>query len=371
MSVKLQIKVYSEGKQGRVDIIGAISEWGPNNASDFRTKCQELKDAGITDCFVYVMSIGGDCFQANEIVNILIDIFGGYDGEGGAIVASAGSYIAVCAKNFTMAKNGQFMIHKPSGYTGGNETEVENYLQLLKNMTSTYFEAYKAKLKKTESEFKAKWDAGDFWMTAKEAQEWGFVTEVKDPVKIDPETAKAIKNSGSPIAILPGEIIVEQNFENKMDVKATAITLGMDPNSTEEQVNAQIAANAKKAKDYDTLKAEKEQREKEEKAAKIKAKLDDAEKKKLFKADARASWQEQLEKDYDGTVKLLDGLQPVVKPLSAEIKTPVSGESATYEGKNFEQLQDESPELLAELEENNPDAYNALFADWKKRHKLK
>jgi ATP-dependent protease ClpP protease subunit len=372
MSKSLQIKVSAEGTNGRVDIIGSISEWNQNNAVEMRQRCQELKDSGVTALHVYLMTVGGDCFQANEIVNILIEIFGSYTGEGGAVVASAGTYIGVNASSFTMAKNGQFMIHKPMGGGYGNETELENYLQLVKNMTTTYYDAYKAVLKKPEPDFKTKWDSGDFWMTAQEAVDWGFVSAVKDPVKIDRETAAAIKNSGSPIAIAPTDILSDQSKPLAMDVKATAIALGMDANSTEEQVNAQIAANAQKAKDYDTLKAEQDRKDKADKAAKIKAKLDKAEKDKVIKADARAKWQDAFEKDFEGTEALMAGLTPVLKPLSGSIKTPVEGgTSATYEGKTFEQLQDEDPELLAELEEKDPDAFEALFADWKKRNRIK
>jgi len=371
MSKSLQVKVYAEGIQGRVDIIGQISEWGRNNAVDFRTKCQELKDSGISNCHVYIMTVGGDCFQANEIVNILIDVFGSYTGEGGAIVASAGTYIGVNANSFTMAKNGQYMIHKPSGYIEGNETDMENYLTLLKNMTVTYYDAYKAVLKKPEKDFKTKWDAGDFWMTAQEAKDWGFVSDIKEPVKIDQQTAQAIKQSGSPIAIATSDIIVESNLNTQMNVKIMAVYLGMDENSTEDQVNARIAANAKKASDYDTLKAENDRKAEEGKTAKIKALLDSAEKGKRIKADARANWQAQFEKDFDGTKALLDGLTAVIKPLSSSIKSSVDGNGATYEGKTFEQLQDEDPELLAELEDSNEEAYTALFADWKKRNKIK
>jgi hypothetical protein len=92
----------------------------------------------------------------------------------------------------------------------------------------------------------------------------------------------------------------------------------------------------------------------------------------VIKADARAKWQDAFEKDFEGTEALMAGLTPVLKPLSGSIKTPVEGgTSATYEGKTFEQLQDEDPELLAELEEKDPDAFEALFADWKKRNRIK
>jgi len=371
MSKSLQVKVFAEGQTCFVDITGSIYEWNKNNATDLKAKCQEQKNAGMTNCHVYLMTVGGDCFQGNEIVNILTDLFGSYTGEGGAVVASAGTYIGVNAKSFILAKNGQYMIHKPEGGAQGNETEVENYLTLLKNMTATYYDAYVAVLKKPEKDFKAKWESGDFWMTAQQAKDWGFVTDIKEPVKIDQETASAIQKSGSPIAIATTDIIVEPNLNTQMDVKLVAISLGMDSNSTEDQVNAQIAANARKAKDYDTLKAEKDLKDKNEKAANIKAELDAAEKDKRIKADARANWQTQFEKDFEGTKALLSGLTAVVKPLSSGIKTSVDGKGATYEGKTFEQIQDENPDLLAELEENNPEAFEGLFADYKKRNKIK
>jgi len=367
MSKNLLVKVYAEGTTGRVDIIGNISEWNQNNAVEMRSKCEELKASGITKCHVYEMTGGGDCFQANEIVNILIDVFGSYTGEGGALVASAGTYIGVKASHFTMAKNGQYMIHKPMGGAHGNETEVENYLELLKNMTTTYYDAYVGKLKKPEADFKAKWESGDFWMTAEKAKEWGFVDEVKGDTKIDQTTASYIKNSGSPIE---ATVNVTPQNTNDMDLKATATALGMDVNSTEEQVNARILANAQKAAGYDTLKAQQEQKDKDDKAAKVKAELDAAEKDKRIKADDRSKWQGLLEKDFDGTKAVLDSLQAVVKPLSADIKPSANGSGATYQGKTFEELQDSNPEMLEELEEKNPEAYNALFADWKKRNKI-
>lgn len=367
MSKNLLIKVFAEGTTGRVDIIGDISEWNKNNAVDMRSKCEELKSAGVKSMHVYEMTSGGDCFQANEMVNILIDVFGSYTGEGGALVASAGTYIGVKASKFTMAKNGQYMIHKPMGGTYGNEVEVENQLQLLKNMTTTYYDAYKAKLKKPEAEFKAKWDSGDFWMTAEQAKEWGFVDEIKGDTQIDLTTASMIKQSGSPIE---AKVNITPLNTTDMDVKAMATLLGMDATATEEQVNARIQANAQKAAGYDALKSQQEQKDKQDKEAKVKATLDEAEKDKRIKADARANWQGLLEKDFDGTKAVLDSLQPVVKPLSAEIKPSADGSGATYQGKTFEQLQDEAPDTLEALQKDNPEAYDKLFADWKKRNKI-
>ncbi|PID88690.1 MAG: Clp protease [Bacteroidia bacterium] len=318
---------------------------------------------------MYLMTVGGDCFQANEIVNILNEVFGSYTAEGGAIVASAGTYIAINATSFVFAKNGQFMIHKPHGGAYGNDKEVESYLKLLQNMTAIYYAAYVEKCTKPEKELSEKWESGDFWMTAKEAKEWGFVTEIKEAVKVTKALAAQIKKSGSPIAFAQTDIIVEPNNID-MDLKAMAVAAGLDANATEAEVNARIKENAEKASKYDTLKADTERKEKEEKAKKIKAFLDEKENQKVINATNRTKWQQLLEADFEGNKVLLDDMKPVQK-LSAEIKTSADGTGATYQGKTFEQLQDENPEALAELEETNPEAYDALFADWKKRNQIK
>jgi ATP-dependent protease ClpP protease subunit len=372
MSKNLHITIKADGTVGRVDIIGSISEWNQNNAMDFRERCQVLKDSGVTSCNVYMMTVGGDCFQANEIVNILNEMFGSYTAEGGAIVASAGTYIAVCATNFVMAKNGQFMIHKPMGGGYGNETEIENYLTLLRNMTSSYFDAYVAKCKKPKADFETKWNSGDFWMTAKEAKDWGFVSAIKEPVKL-PEPAQAKLNMVATANITGDELInlfsknTNQN-QNDMNLSAMALACGLAADATEAQVMAKIAGLQTKANAYDQLKAQTEQKEKDEMAAKIKTELDKAEKEKRIVATVRASWKKMLEADFEGAKAALDSIQPVVA-LSDEIIPGVEGKTgATYNGKTYAQLQDENPSLLAELQDKQPAVYDALFAGWKKEN---
>ncbi len=361
MDTKLSVNIYAEGNVGRVDIIGQINEWNKNNATDMRAHCLELKESGANSCHVYLMTVGGDCFQANEIVNILTEVFGHYTGSGGAIVASAGTYIAIKAQSFEIVENGQLMIHKPMGGTFGNETELENYLQLVKNMTVTYYDAYLKKLKKPEADFKTKWESGDFWMTAGQAQEWGFVDNVKGTTPVDATSNALLEAMGRPIQ-------KQSKINTKMDVKALAISLGMPENSTEEEVNARIKENAIEASGYNALKAQQEQREKEALSAKVEDKLKAAQKDKKIEAKAVELWREKLTADFDGTSELLDSIPGIVKPLSDEIKPTAAGVGATYKGKTFEQLQDESPEALEALMDENPEAYDKLFADWQKRN---
>jgi frataxin-like iron-binding protein CyaY len=315
------------------------------------------------------MTNGGDCFQANEIVNILVEIFGSYTGEGGAIVASAGTYIAVMATEFENAKNGQWMVHQPEGGIRGTVTQIENYLQLVKNMTTSYYDAYKVKLKKPEADFKAKWDAGDFWMTAQEALDWGFITKIKEPVKITQALAASIKASGSPLNFSPEDIISNQNKDNEMNLQAIATTLGLAATATDVEITAKIADNAKKASDYDALVAATAQKDKTEKAEKIKAVLDKAEKEHRIKADTRANWEQMLTANFETTIKVLDSIQAVEK-MSNVIVTSATG-GATFQGKTFEAMQDANDGSLEALMESNVEAYDTLFADYKKRNGLK
>ena len=51
----LQITIKADGTQGRLYLIGSISEWNDNNAKEMRQRCQELKDSGATSCFLYII----------------------------------------------------------------------------------------------------------------------------------------------------------------------------------------------------------------------------------------------------------------------------------------------------------------------------
>ena len=52
---------------------------------------------------IYINSPGGECFEANEIVNVIKRFPGKITGEGGALVASAATYIAINCTSFFYA----------------------------------------------------------------------------------------------------------------------------------------------------------------------------------------------------------------------------------------------------------------------------
>ena len=361
---KFQISAIQNGKKAEIRIIGTIG-WD-TDAEDFRAQVDALIKSKVQDAHIYIQSPGGNCFDANEIVNIISKFKGTVTGEGGSVVASAATYIAIHCKEFSMPENGMFMIHKPSILTNGNTAEIETRLKLLKELENQYYEVYKASAADLNV-FEQKWNANtDWWLTAKEAKEHGFITSVTQKTKIDRETAAQIKACGCPIEI---EINHEINKNKKeMDLKTTALMLGLSETATEEEIKAKLAENAKAATDLKVMQEAQQAKEKTELSEKIKAALDKSIAEKRIKADCRQQWQSMLEANFEMASKALEDIEPIEK-LSSQIVSSKEGKK-TYNGKTFEQLQEEDPEALAQLEEEDPEAFKELFNEnYKERRK--
>ncbi len=61
---------------------------------------------------------------------------------------------------------------------GGTANDLRSYLKLLEDKEKQYLDIYKAKV--TDStKLEQQWNAGDWWLTATEAKENGFISEVR------------------------------------------------------------------------------------------------------------------------------------------------------------------------------------------------
>lgn len=361
---KIPFRITAEKQGAKKALIRITGEIGWDvDADGFRREVDMLIAAGVTDVHLYLNGPGGSCFDANEIVNILSAFAGEVTGEGGALVASAYTYIAMYCKTFVMPRNGQFMIHRPAGCMCGTADDMLSYYKLLSDMEAEYLERYKARAKDAAA-VDAKWKT-DWWMTAEEAAQAGFITAVKDQAKIDRATARMIAACGCPQDI---ELLINTK-EEKMDLKVMAVALGLTEGATEEEIRARIDANKQAAERLEGVERAAKEKEKNELAAKVKARLDKAVADKVIKADVRADWERKLTEDYDGGCRMLDGIAPAAR-LGAGLKAEATGGKTTVQGKSFEQLQEEDPEALAALQKEQPEVFASLFADWKKRNKI-
>ena len=89
----MNISAIKEKGKARIEIKGTIAGWR-DSEKNFTRSVEDMIREGIKDVHLYINSPGGDCFEANEIVNVIRKFPGKITGEGGALVASAATYIA-------------------------------------------------------------------------------------------------------------------------------------------------------------------------------------------------------------------------------------------------------------------------------------
>ena len=355
------ITAEEKGGKAIIRIIGGIYDWW-NSSEQFRANIDEMQSRGIKDVHVYIKSEGGDPVEANEIVNIIESFEGTITGEGGSLVASAATYIASKIKGFVMAKNGQFMIHKPMlSLHGKNEDEVASSLKLLKDITKDYAEVYSDQTGLTVEEIRSLWSKGDYWMTAQEAVDQGFISGLTGEQDITLEDVTRLAACGSPnIPNIPK--IKTKKTDTDMKLSATALVkLGLTASATEQEVEDKINALEAKAAKLVVLEAKIADEGKTELGAKIKSIVDKAIADKKITEDYRASFVAKLEANFDVASKEIEELKPVGK-ITAVI-TPEGDSNIPEERKSWTyadyQAKDEA--ALNAMPKDHPEVFKALY----------
>lgn len=364
--IPFKISAVAEGDTAVIRITGEIG-WDVD-AESFRRQIDALiAEQKTTNAHLYLFGPGGSVFDAEEICNIISTSFpkGKVTGEGGSLVASAYTRIAMMCESFKMPENGTFMVHKPSAGAYGDSAKLESMLKLLKDKETQYLTLYKTKAKDVQA-LEEHWNKGDWWMTAQEAKDMGFVTEVVGNESISTETRAMIAACGCPDKMIPKQT---NNIETKMDLKSTAKALGLSETATEAEITAAIEKGQKAQKELDDLKAETTRKEKVAKAKIIKEEVLAAAQDKRITADKVQDWVDALTENYERNSKLLGSLSPVTKVTVTPGKSPTG--KITHNGKTFEELQEEDSDALGELLDSDPEAYESLYDNYLKRNKLK
>lgn len=320
----LKLSVEAKGDTANISIIGAIYNFH-NNSQWFRAEIEKVKKDGAKNVDLYLNTPGGDVFEANEIGNIIDSFEGDINGQGGALVASAGTYIASKCKTFEMPENGKYMYHKPFGRIEGNEDEVASKLELLKSLTSDYRKTYAEQTIHSETEIEKNWVKGDVWLSATQAQKEGFITSVKKKVKLTAEDASLIAACGAPN--VPKIQNTNKTETKNMELSVLAVKIGLPSTATETQVDAKLDQLQKDASTAQGLVQAEADREKADKAAKKKAVLDKAEQEKKITAEQRPHL-EGME------IKALESFLAVQKPMAA-ISAQLDSQGKTTTRKNW------------------------------------
>lgn len=345
---KTYVEASATGTMGMIKIVDRISEFTESSSISVRSIVDEFLKTGVSDVTVYINSVGGSCFEANEMVNDLkrlpkvsLTI--------GAIAASAATYFMT---EFPSAAylNSQFMIHRPKLGTYGDVVVLKADLKLLENTTDIYKMAYSKKMNKTEEQIEELFAQGDYWMTANEAKALGLLDRILDEDEnVSAESIKVLEAVAAPIIPI---ININENHDtmerklliSKLKLAADATDLDIETALLDLQVNAAKTAGLEaKAKADDEANAKKL--------------VADAILAKKITADQQAQYEKFAMADFEGTKTILEAMQGVTK-ISGEIENGAAANSRA--NWTMEDYQEKDPNALLEMMASNPEAFKKL-----------
>jgi len=361
----LTMSLAARENKAQVRIIGDIFDWS-NSCQDFDRQVSAMVDSGVKDVELYIYSGGGSCFEANEIVNIIKKFPGKISCVGGAIVASAASYIAINCNSFAMPANGLLMIHKPSLDASGNEDAIESQLSMLKSMTDIYCKAYARKTGMSEQQVTDFW-ATERWMGAGEALEKKFCDSVVTDEAIDKTDIDQMIAGWGYSSIPTALVRLANNLQNnqpltqKFDTMKKVIKLFADltDDATEDQIAAKVSetlSENKVLKDkIDGFEAQAKEAMKRESESLVDAAVKDG----RIDASAKEHFLKMFVSNHESTKAALMAMKP-----HANVSGRIGGQQG-QEDKLVKMSWDEADKAgkLGELREKYPESYKEKFKE--------
>lgn len=173
------------GSELRLD--GAISEysWWDDDVTPKMFRDDLAQVSG--DLTVWINSPGGDVFAADQIYNMLKEYPGKVTVKIDALAASAASVVAMAGDEIYMSPVSMMMIHDPSTFAIGNESDMKEAIKVLKEVKESIINAYMDRTGKSHDELAALMKDEGTWMNAKKAVELGFADGILYAGQGEPE----------------------------------------------------------------------------------------------------------------------------------------------------------------------------------------
>lgn len=151
------------------------------NAKNFTDAVDELGELELIN--LHINSPGGNVYEGLAIYNYLrrhdAEVHVYVDG----IAASIASIIAMAGDRIVMPENTNMFIHNPWTFAGGDATSLRKTADELDSMRSSLLGIYMQRSNLSEEDVVAMMD-GETLLTAEEAVEWGFATELEEASKM-------------------------------------------------------------------------------------------------------------------------------------------------------------------------------------------
>lgn len=161
-----------------LNIYGDITScpWGESDVSAYNLT-QELDKINANVIEVYINSYGGECAEGIAIYNALKRHKAKIKTYVDGFACSIASVIAMAGDERYMYPTSLLMIHNAWTFTGGNANDLRKEADTLETITESSIKAYESVANISRDEIKALMDA-ETWLTANEALEKGFITEI-------------------------------------------------------------------------------------------------------------------------------------------------------------------------------------------------
>ena len=166
-------------------------------------------NTGSGDITLWINSLGGDCFAAAQIYNMLMDYPGNVTVKIDGLAASAASVIAMAGTKVCMSPVAILMIHNPATMAYGDKAEMEKTIGMLSEVKESIINAYEIKSGLARTKIAHMMD-DETWLNARKAVELGFADEILfDKNGEEPE----------PSAMLYSPVTVTNSFVQKLKPK--------------------------------------------------------------------------------------------------------------------------------------------------------
>lgn len=213
-----------ETDKNEVIIYDQIGLYGVS-ASQFAVELKQLDPS--KRLAVRINSPGGDVFDGIAIYNQLREYKGGVDTIVDGLAASIASVIAMAGETVTMYDTAMMMIHKPWTFTLGDSDQLRKDADLLDKIQDQIRIAYSNKTALTDKELDGIIN-DETWLSADEAEEYGFATNVIRQEKTDKK-----KNSITNKILNFGSYETFEKF-NQIPSKIAACLVGKVKNNEQE-----------------------------------------------------------------------------------------------------------------------------------------
>ena len=171
-----------------IEIYGQIGYEGWDREDDENTarlmsgELDRIKALNAKRITVKINSLGGDVNHALAIHDLLAEHPALVTTQINGLCASAATIVAMAGKERRMSKNALFLIHQCSAYVGrANQEQLAQELETQKTVNGRMLDIYTAACNGKEAEISELLKANNGlgkWLTATEAKDFGFVTDI-------------------------------------------------------------------------------------------------------------------------------------------------------------------------------------------------